>query len=215
CHKPPTNPIKPMLHSLQIRDFVIVDNVALDFSAGFTVFSGETGAGKSILVDALSLLLGARGESTMVRPGAKRADLSAIFQATPQLHQWLQERSLDADDELILRRTIETQGRSRAFINGHPVTLAQLKEIGEFLVDIHGQHAHQSLLKASHQRHLLDDQTGAAKLIQAVKQAWDDWQQALQALADAKSAAASQQQEQERLQWQLSELQALQLEPEE
>src|SRR5690606_31680244 len=147
-------PNKPMLRSRHIRDFVIVDQAEIPFAAGLTVFSGETGAGQSILIDALSLALAARGDASAIRDGAPRADISAVFEPPASLQAWLQERELARDGDLILRRVIDTQGRSRSFINGLPVTLSQLRELGEQLVDIHGQHAHQSLLKTASQRAL-------------------------------------------------------------
>ena len=133
-----------MLRSLSIRDFVLVESLDLDFSSGMTALTGETGAGKSIMVDALSLVLGDRAESGVVRKGAKRAEISAEFQVgdLPAVQAWLEHAGLELDN-CLLRRVVEAEGRSRAFINGSPVTLAQLKELGEGLVDIHGQHQHQ------------------------------------------------------------------------
>ena len=200
-----------MLRTLHIRDFVIVDEAQLHFDAGFTVFSGETGAGKSILVDALSLALGARGDVMVLREGASRADITAVFEPPLALHDWLREHELDPDDALVLRRVIDNQGRSRAFINGLPVALTQLRELGAFLVDIHGQHAHQSLLKASSQRELLDAQGGHANLARDVHQAWHAWQQAQKSLEDARRNAAALQEERERLAWRLEELDRLAL----
>src|SRR5690606_35791450 len=161
------------------------------FDAGFTVFSGETGAGKSILIDALSLALGARSDTGFIREGAARADISAVFDAPDSLTAWLTEHDFDPDDDLILRRTIDRQGRSRAYISGVPVTLAQLRELGEQLVDIHGQHAHQSLLRPASQRDLLDAQGGHLPLARQVQQAWQQWQAAEKALAQALQNAAA------------------------
>ena len=200
-----------MLRTLHIRDFVIVDQAEIQFESGFTVFSGETGAGKSILIGALSLVLGARGDADAVREGAARTDITAVFDAPEDLHAWLQERELDTDDALVLRRVIDAQARSRAFINGLPVTLGQLREIGEFLVDIHGQHAHQSLLKTTSQRDLLDTHGGHQSLAKHVHQAWQQWQQAAKTLAAAQQNAATAQEERERLQWQSAELDRLNL----
>ena len=149
-----------MLRSLSIRDFVIVDRLDLEFSAGFTVFSGETGAGKSILIDALALAMGERGDASMVRTGQTRADITAEFaadaEARPDLEAWLQAQALTLEEHggVLLRRVLDSGGRSRAFINGTPATLAQLRELGEMLVDIHGQHAHQQLLRPDAQRRL-------------------------------------------------------------
>ncbi|WP_353154244.1 DNA repair protein RecN [Pollutimonas bauzanensis] len=200
-----------MLRTLHIRDFVIVDQAEILFETGFTVFSGETGAGKSILIDALSLALGARGDTTVLREGARRTDISAVFDPPESLHPWLQEREFDIDDALVLRRVIDNQGRSRAFINGVPATLAQLRDLGEQLVDIHGQHAHQSLLKTASQRDLLDAQGGYLPLARQVQQAWQQWQHAEKTLAAAQQNAAVLQEERERLEWQLSELDRLAL----
>ncbi|MGP1613958.1 MAG: DNA repair protein RecN, partial [Pollutimonas bauzanensis] len=200
-----------MLRTLHIRDFVIVDQAEIQFDTGFTVFSGETGAGKSILIDALSLALGSRGDTTVLRDGAARTDISAVFDPPASLHDWLREHEFDIDDALVLRRVIDSQGRSRAFINGVPVTLGQLRQLGEQLVDIHGQHAHQSLLKTASQRDLLDAQGGQLPLLRQVQQAWQQWQQAEKTLAAAQQNAAALQQERERLEWQLSELDRLAL----
>ncbi|AEC20476.1 DNA repair protein [Pusillimonas sp. T7-7] len=198
-----------MLRSLHIRDFVIVDQAEIPFAAGFTVFSGETGAGKSILIDALSLALGARGDASAIRDGATRADISAVFSPPASLLAWLQEHEFANDDDLILRRVIDAQGRSRSFINGLPVTLSQLRELGEQLVDIHGQHAHQSLLKAASQRELLDTQGGHLPLARQVQQAWQQWQQAEKTLAAALANDATLQAEREQLEWQVAELEQL------
>lgn len=200
-----------MLRTLHIRDFVIVDKAEIHFDAGFTVFSGETGAGKSILIDALSLTLGSRSDTGVIREGASRADISAIFEAPPTLHDWLNEQELDAHDGLILRRTVDRQGRSRAFINGLPVTLGQLRELGEHLVDIHGQHAHQSLLKPAHQRDLLDAQGGHMHIARQVREAWQAWQAAATALTEARDQASIREQERKQLEWQLADLDRLSL----
>jgi DNA repair protein RecN (Recombination protein N) len=174
-----------MLRVLSVSDFVIAERVELELGAGFTVLTGETGAGKSILVDALELLVGARAEASLVREGAERAELSAEFEieARSPLADWLAERELAGDaGGLILRRTLDRAGRSRCFINGHAATLAQLREAGEFLVDIHGQHEHQSLLRPAAQRELLDAHGGAQALARECAAAFREWQR-LQALA--------------------------------
>lgn len=203
-----------MLRTLHLRDFVIVDQAELHFDAGFTVFSGETGAGKSILIDALSLVLGARSDARFVREGCKRTDISALFSAPETLAQWLEEQSLETDhDELVLRRVIDQQGRSKAYINGIPATLAQLKELGEHLVDIHGQHAHQSLLQPASQRALLDTQGGHIALAQEVQQHWQHWQTAKRHLARALEQTDKLNEERDRLEWQASELERLDLQP--
>ena len=174
-----------MLRVLSVRDYVIAERVELEPGPAFTVLTGETGAGKSILVDALELLVGGRAEGALLREGAERAELSAEFEsrAGSGLAAWVAERELEGDPgSLILRRTIDREGRSRCFVNGHAATLAQLREAGEFLVDIHGQHAHQSLLRPSAQRELLDAHGGAEGLARACAEAFRDWKR-LQALA--------------------------------
>ncbi len=174
-----------MLRVLSVRDYVIAERVELEPAAAFTVLSGETGAGKSVLVDALELLVGGRAESALVREGAERAELSAEFEvaAGSALAAWIAQAGLEGDPgSLILRRTIDAAGRSRCFINGHAATLAQVRETGEFLVDIHGQHAHQSLLRPAAQRELLDAHGGAEGLARDCAAAWRDWMR-LQALA--------------------------------
>jgi DNA repair protein RecN (Recombination protein N) len=168
-----------MLNHLIIRDFVIVDTLELDFSSGFTALTGETGAGKSILIDALSLALGERGDSGMVRSGCERAEIGAEFDITdmPQVQAWLKEQGLEGDDgACLLRRTLDASGRSRGFINGRSATLQQLREAGEFLIDIHGQHAHQSLLRLDAQRDLLDSHAGLNKEAEKVESCFKAWQ---------------------------------------
>ncbi len=168
-----------MLNYLIIRDFVIVDTLELDFSSGFTALTGETGAGKSILIDALSLALGERGDSGMVRAGCEKADIDVEFDISdmPLLQIWLSEQELEGDEGVcLLRRTLDAAGRSRGFINGRSATLQQLREAGEHLIDIHGQHAHQSLLRADSQRDLLDSHAGLGKLAEEVVAAFKAWQ---------------------------------------
>ncbi len=208
-----------MLHHLSIRDFVIVAALELEFEAGFTVFSGETGAGKSILLDALALVLGARAEASMVRHGQTRAEISASFTVPESLRAWLSEQALLSENEtaendiLILRRTIDVQGRSRAFINGSLSTLTQLREVGEQLVDIHGQHAHQQLMRADAQRTLFDLYAGTASLADEVGQAWRAWRTASTALLTAQNQEHTLQLEREQLAWKLSELETLAAQP--
>ncbi|AHC45672.1 MULTISPECIES: DNA repair protein RecN [Achromobacter] len=204
-----------MLRTLHIRDFVIVEQTEIHFGPGFTVFSGETGAGKSILVDALALALGERGDVSVLREGAARADITAVFDTPPALRAWLAEREIDADDELALRRVIDAQGRSRAYINGTPATVAQLRELGDSLVDIHGQHAHQSLMRPEAQRDLLDAHGGHGELRQGVAQAWKQWRALARQLELAEKDAAGLAAERERLQWQVDELDRLGLAPDE
>jgi len=201
-----------MLRTLHIRDFVIVEQTEIHFGPGFTVFSGETGAGKSILIDALALALGERGDASLLREGAARADISAVFDTPEPLQGWLAERDLDAPGpELALRRVIDAQGRSRAYLNGTPVTVTLLRELGEHLLDIHGQHAHQSLVRAEAQRDLLDAHGGHAALRQAVAQAWKHWRGLQRQLETAEHDAGKLAADRERVQWQADELDALAL----
>ena len=175
-----------MLRALEIRDFVIVESASLELEPGFSVLTGETGAGKSILVDALELLVGARSEAGVVREGCERAELSAEFElnAEGRFGKWIEENDLGGDPgRVILRRTIDRSGRTRCFINGHSATLAQLKELGELLVDIHGQHAHQSLLRGPAQRDLVDSHAEAAALAAETAAAFRDWKR-LERLAE-------------------------------
>lgn len=198
-----------MLRTLHIRDFVIVEQSEIHFEDGFTVFSGETGAGKSILIDALGLALGARTDTGLIRETATRADISAIFDTPPALLGWLAQHDIEAEDNLVLRRTFDTSARSRAYINGVPVPLGHLRELGALLVDIHGQHAHQSLLNAGSQRDMLDTQGGNEALAQEVRQAWLQWQALAAKLQQAQENKAVLQQERERLAWQLGLLHEL------
>ena len=202
-----------MLRLLHVRDFVIVDEAEISFSPGFTVFSGETGAGKSILIDALSLVLGARGDTGLLRSGAERAEITAIFETPESVQGWLGERELDGHDDLVLRRIIDAQGRSKAYINGVPANLGMLRELGSLLVDIHGQHAHQGLLTAANQRNLLDQQGGLQAEARETAQRWHTWQHALRALETAQQNALALQKERERLEWQLEELRTLAPQP--
>jgi DNA repair protein RecN (Recombination protein N) len=174
-----------VLRALEVRDFVIVEKASLELDQGFTALTGETGAGKSILVDAIELLVGGRGDAGLVREGAERAEISAEFDFQGKaLAAWLEESDLAGDPgAVILRRSIDRSGRSRCFINGHTATLAQLKSAGEFLIDIHGQHEHQSLLRPAAQRALLDAHAGAEKLFAETADAYRAWKR-LQALAD-------------------------------
>ena len=202
-----------MLLALSLRDFVIVDQLNLDFDNGFTVLTGETGAGKSITLDALGLLLGDKADFSQIRHGAPEAQLSALFDISdlPELQTELREQGLlEADDtELAIRRIIDAKGKSRNFINNQAATLSQLKQIGEQLIDIHGQNAHHSLNQENAQRKLLDAFAGALPLAEQVQGAWQDWQHALSALADAQNQAESLQIERERLEWQHNELSRL------
>src|SRR6476646_9300194 len=148
-----------MLRALSIRDYVIVEQLDLELASGFTALTGETGAGKSILVDALALATGGRADAGVVRAGAQRAEVSADFDAArlPEVREWLAAQDFEeGDGSCLVRRTVDSSGRSRAFVNGRPATAAQLRELGEMLLDIHGQHDHQLLLKRDRQRALLD-----------------------------------------------------------
>ena len=195
------------LQRISLRDFVIVRQLELEFGAGFTVLSGETGAGKSILIDALQLVLGARADASVVREGAARSELCAEFSAPLHLQPWLQDNGFDAADDLLLKRSIDAQGKSRAWINGSPATATQLREIGDQLLDIHGQHAWQSLTRPSAVRELLD--AYAQIPTQALQTLWNDWRQSLQTLEHARSAQDQLQQERERLSWQIGEVDKL------
>ncbi|MBI4194755.1 MAG: DNA repair protein RecN [Betaproteobacteria bacterium] len=201
-----------MLRSLSIRDFVIVDRMNLEFSSGFTVLTGETGAGKSILVDALALALGARGDAAVVRQGSERAEISAEFdaRATGGLVRWLEANELSGDNgTLLLRRVIDGSGRSRAFVNGRSATLAQLREAGAFLVDIHGQHEHQSLLRSGSQRELLDACGGLVGQAARVAETYREWQRRREQRVSFERNAAAFAAEREQLEWQLRDLEAL------
>jgi len=204
-----------VLTNLQVRDFAIVDEIDVGFAAGMTVLTGETGAGKSILVDALGLILGERGGSGLVREGAKRAEFNAEFDIVnrSEVLAWLDEQALDQDQACLVRRVIGADGRSRAFINGNAVTLQSLKTLGEHLADIHGQHFHQSLGRQDVQRALLDHFGASNALANDVADAFAEWQ-TLQDQLDAISTAGNDRDARlELLDFQLSELEALGIEP--
>jgi DNA repair protein RecN (Recombination protein N) len=201
-----------MLRCLSIRDFVIVDRLELEFAPGFTVLTGETGAGKSILIDALTMVLGERAEAIVVRSGAERAEVGAEFDmgGREDLARWLTEHDLAGDDgTLLMRRVIEASGRSRGFINGHVATLAQLREAGEQLVDIHGQHQHQSLLRGAAQRELLDAYGGHTAVVEKVASLYRAWQQRRDSRVAFEANAAAFAAEREQLEWQTREIAAL------
>jgi DNA repair protein RecN (Recombination protein N) len=180
-----------VLRALEVRDFVLIDHASLELGEGFSVLTGETGAGKSILVDAIELLVGGRADAAVVREGAERAELSGEFEVSKSMGAWLEERDLAGDPgQLVLRRSIDRAGRSRCFINGHAATLGQLKEAGEWLVDLHGQHAHQSLLRAAAQRELLDAHAGAEALARETAQAFRDWKRLEEVAAEASARFA-------------------------
>ncbi len=195
------------LRRIALRDFVIVQALDIDLHAGFTVLTGETGAGKSILIDALQLALGARADTGVVREGARQADICAEFDSPGHLAAWLEEGGYEQGDTLLLRRVIDTQGKSRAWINGSPATATQLRALSEHLLDIHGQHAWQSLTRPESVRALLDAYAGAAT--HKVRQCWSAWRAAQQALAQARAQQGTLQRERERLQWQIGEVEKL------
>ena len=208
-----------MLHTLSIRDFVIVDTIELEFSAGFSVLTGETGAGKSILIDALTLALGGRGDASVVREGAAKADITADFSVSEVAQAWLVANEFSNDDGgALLRRVIDNAGRSKAYINGIPATAAQLRELGDMLVDIHGQHAHQSLLKSEAQRALLDGQAtareaGVEQDARQVAALHKRWRALVRQREEFETNAANVLYERERLEWQVGELEKLAAKP--
>ncbi|BBN87255.1 MULTISPECIES: DNA repair protein RecN [Azospira] len=200
-----------MLQRLNIRDFVLVDRLELDFQGGFGALTGETGAGKSILVDALAFVLGERADSGLLRAGAEKTEVGAEFdiRALAELKSWLAENDFAADDDLLLRRILDAGGRSRAYINGSAATLQQLRQAAEWLVDIHGQHAHQSLLRGEAQRQLLDAHAGHADLARSVGEAWRTWRDARDSLDAAAEGGEALAREREQLEWQVRELETL------
>ncbi len=206
-----------MLTSLQIRNFAIIDQAEVEFGPGMTVLTGETGAGKSILVDALGLVLGERGGTGLVRSGANRAEFTAEFdlQSLPDARLWLEEQMLDLDNECNLRRVINADGRSRAFINGNTVPLQSLKALGELLLDIHGQHFHQSLGRREIQRNLLDYFGGLNDLRAVTETTFNEWQSVAAQIAELEAADADRAARLELLQFQIAELDALALDDDE
>lgn len=212
-----------MLRRLSIRDFVLVDRLELEFATGFGALTGETGAGKSILVDALAFVLGERADSGLLRSGAERMEVAAEFDGAggghaTDLAAWLRDNDFapaDAGEPLLLRRVLDGNGRSRAYINGSAATLQQLRQVAEWLVDIHGQHAHQSLLRHEVQRHLVDAHGGAGDLARQVASAWKSWRDAQSALEAAARGGEALRREREQLEWQVQELEALGFSPEE
>ena len=197
-----------MLAQLTISNFAIVRELEIDFHHGMTAITGETGAGKSIAIDALGLCLGGRAEADMVRCGASRADLCARFSLkdTPAALRWLEENQLDDGRECLLRRVISSDGRSRGFINGTAVPLSQLRDLGQMLIQIHGQHAHQLLLKPEHQKNLLDGYAGETALLQQMAERYRDWHQSCRTLAQYQQLAQERASRTELLNYQLKEL---------
>ncbi len=206
-----------MLTQIYIRNFAIIDELELELDSGMSIMTGETGAGKSILVDALGLVLGDRAESEVVRHGAERAEICAYFD-TSQLRPvqtWLKQRDLDNSDECVLRRIISAEGRSRGYINGSPAPLQLMKELGEMLVDIHGQHQHQSLLKTEIQRQLLDDYAGNKTLAEQIDSLYQEWKNATQQLETLRQNAREKDARLELLRYHTQELETLDLDKKE
>ncbi|HUP98461.1 MAG TPA: DNA repair protein RecN [Usitatibacter sp.] len=205
-----------MLRALSIRDYVIVDRLDLELASGFSALTGETGAGKSILVDALALAIGGRADAGVVRAGAQRAEVSADFDTSSldSVRAWLAAQELDeGDGACILRRTIDASGRSRAFVNGRPATAAQLREVGELLVDIHGQHDHQLLMKRDRQRALIDAFAGAADLAREVAGRFGQWRRIAEQRIAREGAQRTSARERELLAHEIKDLEALAFEP--
>ena len=198
-----------MLRHLAIRNFAIVESLDLEFQPGFTALTGETGAGKSILIDALALALGERADAALVRVGAERAEITVEFSLNNQgaLQDWMTEQALEGDaGSILLRRVVDNGGRSRAFVNGHAATLAQLREAGGYLVDIHGQHAHQSLLRGDSQRQLLDGHSGLTPLVAEAGRCYREWRRLVKTREDHEKDAATRIVERDQLVWQVEEL---------
>lgn len=206
-----------MLTQLHIKNFAIIDQLDLDIATGMTSMTGETGAGKSILLDALGLVLGDRAEASNVRHGSAKADISASFDIStlPTVQALLGEQDLDSDNECIMRRVVTAEGRSKGYINGSPVTLQVLREVGNYLVDIHGQHEHQSLLKKDIQRLRLDDYGQHQKLLENSSSAFRDWKQAKQQYEQLSSAESQRSARLDLLTFQVKELEQLDLQPNE
>lgn len=199
-----------MITSLHIRNFVLVENLELELPKGFIALTGQTGAGKSILIDALQLLFGARSDIEFIRQGADKSDLSATFSISENVKEWLSERDLDnGENELVLRRTLDRSGKSRAWINGYQATLAQLKELSSHLIVIHGQHAHQSLLRKGAQLEMLDGYCKLKPLVYDVKQAWDNWSAISAKLKKAREDLTLNEERFERLKWFISDIRDL------
>ncbi|EEO28863.1 DNA repair protein RecN [Oxalobacter paraformigenes] len=199
-----------MLRTLTVHDFVIVDSLELDFASGFSALTGETGAGKSILIDALHLTLGGRGDSGMIREGAGKADICAEFSVSDAIVEWLRTNDIECEeDSVLMRRTIDCSGRSRGFVNGVSVTTSQMRELAALLIDIHGQNAHQSLLKADEQRNLLDRHAGLEQDVEKLAALYKVWQSLLVKIHEAETDSEKRQAEKERLEWQVGELERL------
>lgn len=203
-----------MLRTLSVHDFAIVDSLELDFASGFSALTGETGAGKSILVDALQLVLGGRGDAGVIREGASRADISAEFVVDDEVAKWLENGEIGCEEgTVLLRRVIDHSGRSKGFVNGVSVTVAQMRELASLLVDIHGQHAHQSMLKMDEQRRLLDRHAGLEQNIHELALRYRAWQSLLEKRRRAEADSAKLLAEKERLEWLVNELEKLSPKP--
>jgi len=202
-----------MLNHIRIRNFAIIDHLDLDFKNKLTTLTGETGAGKSILLGALGLLLGDRADSDSVRSGSSKAEISAEFDISElsDVNNWLTEKELDADGDCLLRRRLGADGRSRAFINGSPVPLQDMRQLGEMLVDIHGQHEHQSLMKPNMQRQLLDDYGQHTKLLTEIKSIFNDWNLKKEKLQELQTAYKDKNDRLDLLRYQVTELDDLTL----
>jgi DNA repair protein RecN (Recombination protein N) len=206
-----------MLTEIQVRNLAIVSSMELELQDGLSALTGETGAGKSILIDALGLALGQRADNSLIRADSDRTEVTAAFdlQRLPEASQWLTQRELDEADECILRRSLNRQGRSKAYINGRTVPLQQLQELGSLLVEIHGQHAHQSLLKSSHQRNLLDAYGGLHTLARQVAEQYRRYQKEHNRLESLTESAQQRASLLDLLSYQAKELSSLNLTPEE
>jgi DNA repair protein RecN (Recombination protein N) len=204
-----------VLESIQIRNFAIIDSLELEFESAMSALTGETGAGKSILLDAIKLVAGDRAESESIRSGCEKAEISVCFRLDDcaAAQQWLGEHEMNADAECVIRRVLHANGRSKAFINGYNATLAQLRELCDQLVDIHGQHEHQSLQRPVVQRQLLDAFLGEPALLDAVRQKYGELQKTQQRLLEARSGARDRDQRIDLLQIYCEELNQLQLGP--
>ncbi len=200
-----------MLSHINIKDFAIVENLQLDLHKGMSALTGETGAGKSIIIDALDLALGGRASNNVIRHGKARADITVIFDITniPAAHKWLAAQELEDGDEVILRRTLHKEGRSRNYINGQACPQAQLRQLGDLILNIHGQHEHQNLLKREHQRLIVDRYAGHLPLVAKVKQCYQLWQQTQQQLLQLQSTPSEQYAQMALLEYQVNELASL------
>ncbi len=200
-----------MLRNISLQDFVIIQTLSLDLDAGLTVITGETGAGKSIIIDALGLLLGERADSSVVREGCEHTEISGCFDLTPSARAWLEAQQLPVTEPCVIRRLVSRNGRSRAFLNGHSITVQNLSALGETLVDIHSQHAHQALLRVDAQRQLLDGMTKPNPVLQEVTEAYTHWKQLRNELKQLGGYGKDRQAQLTLLRYQVEELEALEL----